>query len=1082
MSMILRASSAALAALLTLPAHAQDEGESTPSEPTIEKLDASMFGALRFRSIGPAINSGRISDFAVNPQNHSEYYVTTASGGIWKTTNAGTTFSPIFDSQASYSIGCIAMDPSDPNTLWVGTGENNSQRSVSFGDGVYKSVDGGRSWKNVGLKDSEHIGMIQIDPRNGDIVYVAAQGPLWRGGGDRGVYKTTNGGKSWDRVLHVSDDTGINEVHMDPRNPNTLYASSYQRRRRQWTLVDGGPESTIYKSTDAGRSWNKISRGLPGGDVGRIGMDISPANPDVLYAIVTATGSSSGFFRSDNAGVSWRRMSGYKTSSPQYYNEIFADPHDVDRVYLCDTFLMVTGDGGASFGRAGESRKHVDNHVVWIDPGDENHLLVGCDGGVYETFDQCGSYRFMPNLPITQFYRVAVDTAEPFYNVYGGTQDNNTLGGPSRTVNRVGIVNSDWFVTVGGDGFETAVDPEDPMIVYSQWQYGGLVRHDRRSGETVDIKPHPSPDEDPYVFNWDAPLIISPHSNTRLYFGGRRLFRSDDRGNSWTPVSDDLTRGLDRTTLEIMGKVQKPEAVDKDQYTSIYGSTISLSESPLIEGLIYVGTDDGLIQVTEDDGESWRKIDVFPGVPHMTYVSDIEASRHDADTVYATFDNHKSGDFTAYVLKSTDRGQTWVSVAGDLPERNIAYSLSEDHVDPDLLFLGTEFACYWTRNGGKGWHKIAGLPPIAVRDVEIQRRENDVVLATFGRGFYVLDDYTPLREANDGHFKADAFIFPVRDALQYVPTGYNGAGSKGASYYSASNPAFGATMTIHVKDVPKNPSADRKKQTMTAENYPSLDVLRAEDRETSPAMYLTIRDGEGEIVSRQSIGASKGMRRVTWNLRYSGGGRGGPMVAPGTYSAQISLLHNGEVTELGEAREFNVVSLDRATFATDDPDDKLAFQHEAIELYQRVQAAQSSMGEVRARHDAVRRVVLASRDADLAMLEDLKAVNDGLADLGVVMSGDRSASRRQYPTAPGISSRVSTALFSTMGVSSAPTQTQRDQLQYAGELFEDALETLLGLDQDMNALEAELDAIGAAWTPGRTPTKNHQSEKQQSSR
>ncbi len=1068
MSRILRASSAALAVLIVLPVHAQDEGESAPSEPTIEKLNAGTFGALRFRSIGPAINSGRISDFAVNPDNHSEYYVTTASGGIWKTTNAGTTFSPIFDSQASYSIGCIAMDPSDSDILWVGTGENNSQRSVSFGDGVYKSIDGGRSWRNVGLKDSEHIGMIQVDPRDGNTVYVAAQGPLWRSGGDRGLYKTTNGGKSWQRVLHISDDTGINEVHMDPRDADTLYVSSYQRRRRQWTLIDGGPECSIHKTTDGGKTWSKISRGLPGGDLGRIGMDISPVDPDVLYAIVNAA-SSPGFYRSTNAGVSWQRMSSQRTSSPQYYNEIICDPHDVDRVYLCDTFLMVTDDGGATFGRAGESRKHVDNHVVWIDPDDQNHVLVGCDGGVYESFDRCRSYRFAPNLPITQFYRVAVDTAEPFYNVYGGTQDNNTLGGPSRTVNRAGIVNSDWFVTVGGDGFETAVDPEDPMIVYSQWQYGGLVRHDRRSGETVDIKPQPAIDVDPYVFNWDAPLIISPHSNTRLYFGGRRLHRSDDRGNSWVPVSGDLTRGINRDHLEVMGKIQSPEAVNKDQSTSIYGSTIALSESPLEEGLIYVGTDDGLIQVTEDDGENWRKIDVFPGVPHMTYVSDIEASRHDADTVYATFDNHKSGDFTPYVLKSTDRGMSWTSISGDLPARDIAYSMSEDHVDPDLLFIGTEFGCYWTRNGGDDWHKLGGLPTIAVKDVEIQRRENDVVLATFGRGFYILDDYTPLRHAHDDLLKKDAYIFPVRDALAYFPTGYNGFGNQGASFYNASNPAFGATFTINVKDVPSNPSSARKKQTTTAENYPSLDVLRAEDRETSPSMYLTIRDDAGEIVSRQSIGASKGMRRVSWGLRYSGDGPGGPMVVPGTYSASLSMIHNGEVTELGEPREFEVVSLERATFAADDPEDKLAYQNEAIALYKRVQAVSQTMGEIQTRHDAVRRVVLSSREADLGMLEDLKAVNDGLLDLQVVMNGDRSASRRQYPTLPGISSRVSTALFSTMGVSSAPTQTQRDQLGYAAELFDDALATVNELDALMSDLEAELDAIGAAWTTGRKP-------------
>ncbi len=623
-------------ALAVTPAMAQKKTVDVPETEEDEKaMSAGTFSGLEWRLVGPAYNSGRVSDFAVHPDVHHIIYAATASGGLWKTDNSGTTWEPIFDEEKSYSIGCVTLDPSNPNVVWVGTGENNSQRSVAFGDGVYKSLDGGQNWENVGLGESEHIGMIVVDPRDSNVVYVAAQGPLWNSGGDRGVYKTTDGGATWERVLHVSDDTGANEIHMDPRNPDVLYASSYQRRRHVYTLVNGGPESAIYKSTDAGATWRKLTEGLPEADMGKIGMDISPADPDVVYAVIEAQRKKGGFFRSTDRGESWSKMSDYVSGSPQYYNEIFADPHDVDRVYGMDTFLQITLDGGKTFKRVGEKKKHVDNHALWIDPDNTDHLLVGCDGGIYETFDRGATYRFFENLPITQFYRVSVDNSKPFYYVYGGTQDNNTLGGPSRTLNSSGISNEDWFVTVGGDGYETVVDPTDPNIVYSEWQYGGLVRYDRASGETVDIQPQEEPGEAAHRWNWDSPVMISPHLHTRLYFACQRLYRSDDRGNSWTAVSPDLSRGVDPNTLPVFGKIQSIDAVAKNMSTSNYGNIVSLTESPLVEGLIYVGTDDGLIQVTENGGADWRAIDQVAGVPSTTYVSRLEASQHDENTVYA---------------------------------------------------------------------------------------------------------------------------------------------------------------------------------------------------------------------------------------------------------------------------------------------------------------------------------------------------------------------------------------------------------------------------------------------------------------
>ncbi|MBZ0173267.1 MAG: hypothetical protein K8E66_12860, partial [Phycisphaerales bacterium] len=424
-------------------------------------MSAGAFGGLKFRSVGPALMSGRVGDFAVNPDRPAEYYVAVCSGNVWKTVNNGTTYEPVFDGEGSYSIGCVTLDPNDANTVWVGTGENNSQRSVSFGDGVYKSTDGGKSWKNMGLEESEHIGMIAVDPRDSDRVFVAAQGPLWRSGDDRGLYRTEDGGETWDKVLDVSEHTGVNEVHIDPDEPHIMYASSYQRQRKVWTLINGGPESGVWKSTDSGDTWREINKGLPKEDKGRIGLDISPVDSNVLYAIVEAANGESGFYRSTTKGERWEKMSGYSTSSPQYYNEIVASPHNVDTVYALDTYMHVTRDGGKNFARVPKQNKHVDNHALWIDPGDPEHLLAGCDGGIYETWDDAANWHFKVNLPVTQFYRVSVDMTEPFYFIYGGTQDNNSQGGPSRTTRREGITNEDWYITVGGDGYETVVDPEN---------------------------------------------------------------------------------------------------------------------------------------------------------------------------------------------------------------------------------------------------------------------------------------------------------------------------------------------------------------------------------------------------------------------------------------------------------------------------------------------------------------------------------------------------------------------------------------------------------------------------------------------
>jgi photosystem II stability/assembly factor-like uncharacterized protein len=1061
-----------------------------------EGLSSADFAGLTFRELGPAVSSGRISDLAVNPDNPSHYFVAAASGGVWKTVNAGTTWTPVFDNEGSYSIGCVTMDPNNPDVVWVGTGENNSQRSVSFGDGVYKSLDGGATWTNMGLEESEHIGMIAVDPRDSDVVWVAAQGPLWRDGGDRGLYKTTDGGETWEKVLEISPMTGVNEVLLDPRDPDVVYASAYQRRRRVWTLINGGPESGLHKSTDGGETWREINNGLPSVDMGRIGLAMAPSNPDLLYAIVEAQRDEGGFYRSTNRGERWERMSDHVAGSPQYYNEIVVDPLDANRVYSLETWMRVTTDGGKTFSKIGSAFRHVDDHAMWINPENPAHMIVGCDGGIYETFDRAATYTYKSNLPLAQFYRLGIDNSEPFYFVYGGTQDNATLGGPIRTRSPSGITNEDWFVTVFGDGFQTRVDPTDPNIVYSEWQYGGLVRHDRRSGEIVDIQPQEPPGEPAWRWNWDAPLVISPHSHTRLYFAASRLFRSDDRGNSWEIISPDLSRGEDRNAKEIMGRVWGADAVAKNASTSVYGNAVALTESPLVEGLLYVGTDDGQIWVSEDAGETWRTEGTFPGVPRNAYVSRLESSLHDENTVFAAFSAHKDGDFTPYAIKSTDRGRTWTSIAGDLPERGMVWALAQDHVNADLLFAGTEFGVFFTRDGGGHWIQLkGGLPVIAVRDLALQRRENDLVLATFGRGFWVLDDYSALRMADESTLAEPASLFPIRPALSYIETSRLGLGTlkkafQGDGFYVADNPPYGAVFTYHLGEEIQSreerridADADAREEERPVD-YPSLDELREEDLERDPFVLLTVRDGDGRVVRRVEGPRSEGFHRVAWNLRLPDlrpvnlnpgppsvweNPPAGPLALPGTYTVDVAQVVDGETTVLAGPTEFEVRALDLATFAADELPALQAFRLEAAELQRAVLGAVGVHGEVDSRLDHLHQAVLDSRATDIAVLTEIEALQDRLNALTLILVGDRTAARRNEAPAPSIVGRVNRVIAGQWYVTSAPTGTELQNLGWAGEAFAELMPQLLALDEDVADLERRLEADGAPWTPGRTP-------------
>ena len=971
------------------------------------RLAAALAG-LELRSIGPALTTGRIQDIEIDPADPSVWYVASAFGGLWKTENRGITFAPIFDGGGAFTLCCVVVDPKNSNVVWLGTGENKSQRSAHFGDGVYKSTDAGRTWTRVGLERSEHIGKIVVHPRDSDVVYVAAQGPLFAPGGDRGLYKTTDGGETWRAVLTISPDTGITDVVMDPRNPDVLYAGAYQRRRAVGQMIGGGPEGGIFKTTNGGRTWTKLTRGLPSGDIGRVGLAIDGRrNPATIFAIVDARRHESGFFRSDDAGASWTRIGRvaaapdgraggrggaakpepcaslpagtrataraprqapaaasagarestaddqtdnpparrdgepdgpagpaddcYRGGGAQYYHELYVDPFRPDTIWSINVNLERSTDGGRTWRRTGiEGRGvHVDHQALEFDPSDRNHLLLGNDGGLYESYDYGRTWRFFASLPITQFYRISTDNAKPFYNVCGGTQDNFTLCGPSRSMSRLGVRSSDWSIVHGGDGFQTRSDPDDPSVVYATAQNGALIRRDLRTGLSRSIRPPQSLGRGggrgagatpgatagadagkseaaadgkaagpPDRVNWDAPYIISPHSSRRLYWASNYVYRSDDRGDSWTRISPDLSRGLDPFSIPIMGRVWPRDAIALNTSTTPLSNVVALDESPLLEGLIYAGTDDGLIQVTEDGGRTWRRSEEFPGVPKWTYVTDVFASPRSADVVFATLNNWQRGDNQPYIVRSGDRGRTWTNLTGNLPDRHSVWSIVQDHIDGDLLFAGTQFALFASLDGGGTWVPLrGGMPPAQVRDLALQKREHDLVAGTFGRGIYILDDYSALRELTIEALGEPARLLPLRDAYLYTELGVVPAGAAGlgplAGLWTAANPPFGAVFTYHVGEaLPRGGS-----------------------------LVLTITDDPGQQVRRLEVDRTAGLHRAAWNLRTepprdaartgssTSGPREGSLVSPGTYRAALAHVDGDRSTSLGPAQTFRVVQI-----------------------------------------------------------------------------------------------------------------------------------------------------------------------------
>ncbi len=1047
-----------------------------------KKSDKSAtYSGLKFRSIGPALMSGRIADIAIHPGNENVWYVAVGSGGVWKTENSGTTWSSLLDQQVSYSTGCVVLDPQNPETVWVGTGENNGGRHIGYGDGVYKSTDGGKSWKNVGLKESEHVSEIIVHPNNSDIIWVAAQGPLWSSGGERGVFKSTDGGQTWNQTLGDTEWVGATDLLIDPRNPDVLYAATWQRHRTVAGFMGGGPGTAIYKSTDGGESWDKLSKGLPSSNMGKIGLAISPQQPDVIYAAIELDRRTGGVYRSDNQGASWTKMSDTVSggTGPHYYQELYASPHQFDHLYLANNYMLVSTDGGKTFEQMNESEKHVDNHAVAFRKDDPNYILVGCDGGLYESFDKTKNWKFIDNLPVTQFYKIAVDDSEPYYFIYGGTQDNNTQGVPSRTDNVHGIRNSDWFIVMGGDGHQPATEPGNPDVVYVQWQQGNLNRHDRTSGENIYIRPQPELGEKYERYNWDAPILVSPHDPKRIYHASQRVWQSDDRGDSWTVISDDLTQNIERIQTPFYGEKQKWDNAWDIYAMSNYSTITSLSESPQKEGLLYAGTDDGIIQVTEDGGENWRKVDFakIKGLPTTAFVNDIKADLYDENVVYAVFDNHKYGDYQPYLYKSSNKGKTWEDISNNLPDRTLLWRIVQDHENQNLMFLGTEFGVYFTKDGAKTWVKLkGGFPNISVRDLAIQKRENDLIAGTFGRGIYILDDYSSLREIDTD---LDAQLFTPRDGDWFMERrvlGGSKKASQGDNFFVADNPPFGVTFTYFLKENFQSKKAARKKQEKKTEKddgvvgVPDWSVLEDEKKEIAPSEWLFIYDDQGNIIRKLKGKNKKGINRMTWDLSTESQAtitknnlnsrRTGNMVAPGTYTAQLFKQIEGKYIEIGEKVSVRVKQSNRRSLQGANPDQVVEHWENMSSLFSKTSDLQSEIRDAKDEIQIMLKAYDKATKSDDALHSELLSVRDQILDLEQEFGGSRVRSevgeKNEYPT-------IRDYLRSASGFSSTygPTPAHLSYVDNAEKIYEELRSKLDAIQNTMASFEAKLEKIGA---------------------
>jgi photosystem II stability/assembly factor-like uncharacterized protein len=902
------------------------------------------FDGLKFRSIGPATPSGRIDDLAVLTRNPKIFYIAAATGGVWKTTNGGITVEPVFDNAGSSgSVGAVGIGADDPNLVWAGTGEGNNRQSSSWGDGIYKSTDGGKSWKHMGLKDSKQIAKIVVDPVDPEVVYVAALGDLWRSGGERGIYRTSDGGLTWSRVLDAGPDAGGTALVMDPTNNKVLYAATYQRRRSAWGMNGGGPNSGLWKTTDGGRTWTRLAGGLPSGSIGRIGIDVYRANPNIVYARVEHD-KEGGVYRSNDAGATWTKM-GSTNTRPMYFGVIKVDPANDLRVYLPGLNVLVSDDGGKTF-RSLEEKIHVDYHAMWIDPADPEHLIIGGDGGVGISRDKGAKWMWLPHIPVGQFYHVSYDMQTP-YTVCGGLQDNNTWCGPSQVRSSDGSANDDWFVAQGGDGFVGLIDPTNPRIIFAESQDGNIVRVDRVTNERKSVRPEAPAGAKPLRWNWDTPIMLSPHDPATLYAGANHLYRSTDRGHSWKAVSGDLTLGVDRDTIEMMGVKGRDFKIAKNDGVSAYGTLFTIAESRLKQGLLYTGSDDGQVHVSRDAGTTWTNVTAkIPGAPKLGYVSRVEPSKFAEGTVYVTFDGHRTGDYGTYVYASSDFGASFRSIAANLPAGQVVRTISEDVKNADVLYLGTETGLFVTTDRGRSWVRVkANLPTVPVYEIALHPRENDMILATHGRALWVLDDLTPFQQLTAAQAK-DAHLFEAPVAMQHVRAETRMREFEGDMRFLGANPPNGVVLSYFLKA--------------------KADSARIVIKDAAGA---TVRELKGDAFKDK---LAVGVNAAVWDLRVEpvppskraapGGGafsffgpsRDGPLVLPGRYTA--ALIVNG--------REANATSIEVKL----DPEIQIA-DADLRERFDVLKELQALNARVLAATDAV-------RDAD----EQFGAVRKALAD------------------------------------------------------------------------------------------------------
>jgi len=1045
------------------------------------KTEKVSLNAFKLRNVGPAFLSGRISDIAIHPEDESTWYVTAASGGVWKTENAGNTWNPIFDKQTSYSIGCVAIDPSNNSTIWIGTGENVGGRHMGYGDGIYKSSDAGKTWKNMGLKSSEHISEIIVHPSDSDVIWVAVQGPLWSKGGERGLYKTSDGGNNWRKVLGGSEWTGVTDIMIDPRNPNLIYAATWDRHRTVAAYMGGGPGSGIHKSNDGGETWRKLTNGIPKSNLGKIGIAISPQKPDVIYAAIEQDRTKGGLYKSEDRGESWKKMSDTVSggTGPHYYQELYTSPHKFDRLYLMNVQILTSENGGKTFRTLeGGRQKHSDHHAIAFKGSDPDYIMVGTDAGVYESFDLAQNWHYFLNLPLTQFYKVAVNNAEPFYHMFGGTQDNGSAGGPSATDEGTGITNKDWYKTLFADGHQSATDPVYNNIIYATTQEGRFHRVDLETGEPKFIQPQALEGDPHERYNWDTPILVSPHNPEKIYIASYRVWESENRGDSWTPISGDLTRNENRVELPIMGRTQSWDNAWDVKAMSQYNTITSLSESPVQEGIIWAGTDDGYIQVTSNGGNSWKSIPVTNlGIPERSFVNDIKADLFDTNTVYVSLDNHKEGDFSPYLFKSTDMGDTWKSISSNIPERTLIWRLVQDYINKDLLFVASEFGIYTSLNGGVNWQKLPGSPTIPFRDLVIQKRENDLVGASFGRGFYVLDDYSALRDMNKENLSAKGKLFKPRDAKLFRPR--NSLGNTGGQFYVAKNPTYGAVFTYHLNSVPKTSKSLRvqSEKKLNSENknipFPGYEALRNEMNEKSPSLILTIKDSEGNHIRNVKKNASNGSGRIAWNLRHesyfpvragSSGPRwgyfnpSGPYVTPGEYHAELYIENNGVIEKLDGPVAFNVKPLRKHTLSGSSHDDYNSFRKRVSSLYIDMSRYQDEFEMMKTKVQILDKASLQLSTFSPDIINKISEFKNKYNKFESEIDGNPAKAEIGEWDKVTLSTRVQIAMQG-LSTSYGPTDLNSSNLEIAEKLFEELKVNIQNLKSELDSLEKEVKEL-----------------------